>query len=73
MYVFPLMKARTLMHSGVFLQKFYTENILLSYLAALQKSGFSHGDGGKDRKQDTPVRNLTIIAKSFKEMVCLGR
>jgi hypothetical protein len=37
------------------------------YLIALQKSEFSHGDGGKDRKQDTPARNLTIFAKGFKE------
>jgi hypothetical protein len=55
------------MHSGVFLQKFCTENVLLSYLVALQKSGFSYGDGGKDRKQDTSARNLTIIAKGFRE------
>jgi hypothetical protein len=61
------------MHSRVFLQKFNTENVLLSYLAALKISGFSHGDGGKNRKQDTSVRNLTTIAINFREMVCLGR
>jgi hypothetical protein len=61
------MKAWTVMHSGVFLQKFYTENILLSNLVALQISGFSHGDGGKDRKQDTPARNLTIVSKRLRE------
>jgi hypothetical protein len=55
------------MHSGVFLQTFYMENILLSYLVALQKSCFSYGDGGKDRKQDTFARNLTIIANGFRE------
>jgi len=39
-------------------QKFNTENILLTYLVALQISGFSHGDGGK---------YLTIMAKRFRE------
>jgi hypothetical protein len=36
-------------------------------MVPLQKSGVSHGDGGKDRKQDTPARNLTIIARGFRE------
>jgi hypothetical protein len=61
------MKAWTVTHSGVLLQKFYTENVLLSYLVALQKSAFSHGGGGKDRKQDRPARNFTIVAKVFRK------
>jgi len=36
-------------------------------LVALQISGFSHGDGGKDRKKDTFARNLTIVVKGFRE------
>jgi hypothetical protein len=51
---------------GIF-AKILSENILLSNLVALQVSGFNHGNGGKNRKQDTPARNLTIIAKSFRQ------
>ena len=55
------------MYSGVFLQNFYSENVSLSYLVALQKSEFSHSDGGKDIKQDTRAPNLTRVAKGFRE------
>jgi hypothetical protein len=57
-----------------FLQICYSNHLLPSHPVALLKSEFSYGDGGKDRNQDTPVGNLTEVAKFCREwLVWVGK